>query len=260
MVAGEMRLLVNWRELRADARRAQGGEIPPKPPVLRFRNGLALNMVAASHAGWDLLFREIFLDRCYQPTPDFVPLAGWTVIDLGANMGFFTCQAATSAPGVRVMSVEPLTPYRTVLEKNVAENRLEQVKIFPGAICGDRDQIIPLTVWYNTAGELKTGTPPADAVKVEVIQAKGWTLAEVFEAGKVERCDLMKVDIEGAEYDLFEKIQPSLWAKISRVVMEVHVSAKRKAPQIVSILEQQGFSVSLRHPESDTPMLWAVRR
>src|SRR6185295_2245771 len=110
ILSGALRHLKNWRQIREMAARARAGESVAEPPVLQFRNGLRINMVPASHAGWDLLFREIFLDRCYQPTPDFIPQRGWVVIDLGANMGFFTCQAGFAAPGVRVMSVEPLPP------------------------------------------------------------------------------------------------------------------------------------------------------
>lgn len=260
LLAGEMRLLNNWRELREMARRARAGEVLSPPPTLRFRSGLRIHMVSASHAGWDLLFREIFLDRCYQPTSDFVPRSGWTVIDLGANMGFFTSQAASAAPGVRVVSVEPLPPYRQMLEKNIADNGFDLVKVVAGAICGDPGQTIPLTVWYNPAGELKTGQIQPDATRVETIQAKGYTLPEIFELGKIERCDLLKVDIEGAEYGLFEKITPALWSKIFRVVMEVHKDETHSGKEIVEILERNGFKVNLLHEATNTPMLWAVRK
>ena len=256
---GAVRQLKNWRQIRRQAQQARRGISVPENPVLEFRSGLRVNMVAASHAGWDLLFREIFLDRCYQPTPDFVPRRGWTVVDLGANMGFFTCQAAAAAPEIRVVSVEPLTPYREILLKNISENRFDRVTVVAGAICGEPGQTIPLTVWYNAAGELKTGQVPPDAARVETINAKGHTLPEVFALGNIGRCDLLKVDIEGAEYGLFEKITPALWLKISRVVMEVHKDETHSGREIVEILERNGFRVHLRHPDTATPLLWATR-
>lgn len=259
ILLGAIRYLKNWRLVRQMAKQARLGLPVQENPVLEFRSGLRINMVAASQAGWDLLFREIFLDRCYQPTPDFVPRRGWTVVDLGANMGFFTCQAASAAPDVRVVSVEPLSPYRLILEKNVSENQFNQVTIVAGAICGEPDQTIPLTVWYNAAGELKTGLVQPDAAKVETINAKGYTLPEVFALGGIERCDLLKVDIEGAEYGLFEKITPAWWSKIARVVMEVHKDETHSGKEIVEILERNGFKVHLRHQATNTPLLWATR-
>ena len=260
LLLGAMRQLKNWRQLRQTAQRARRGEAIAEPPVLQFRNGLRIHMVPASHAGWDFLFEEIFLDRCYQPTPDFIPRAGWTVVDLGANMGFFSCQAAGAAPGVRVVSVEPLPGYQAVLKRNLQDNAFSQATLVAGAICGEANQIIPLTVWYNAAGELKTGQIPPDAAKVETIQAQGHTLAEVFAAGQVDRCDLLKVDIEGAEYELFEKIPAALWQRIERVVMEVHQDKTHSAQQIVRSLEKNGFKVQMKNEGSDTPLLWAIKR
>jgi FkbM family methyltransferase len=259
LLLGAARQLKNWRQLREMAQRAKRGEAIAAPPVLEFRNGLRIQMVPASHACWDFLFEEIFLDHCYQPSPDFIPRRGWTVIDLGANMGFFTCQAAAAAPEVHVVSVEPMEPYQLALKKNVSTNQFSNVTVIEGAICGEADQIIPLTVWYTAAGELRTGTVQSDAVRVETVMAKGYTLAQVFELGKVERCDLLKVDIEGAEYGLFESVTPALWAKISRVVMEVHQDQARSAKQITRILEANQFTVHVANEACSTPLLWAAR-
>jgi len=256
---GESRLLTNWQELRDQAQRAKNGELLNAAPVLRFKSGLRINMVPASHADWHFLFEEIFVDRCYQPTEDFAPRTGWTVIDLGANMGFFTCQVASAAPSVRVVSVEPLRPYQEALKQNVKDNQFSGVTVVEGAICGEPDQKIQLTVWYTHAGELKTGAIPADAARVEHLTAKGYTLPQVFEIGKVQQCDLLKVDIEGAEYELFEKIPPEYWARISRVVMEVHRDDTRSEKQIMQILERNNFTTYLKNEDSITPLLWALK-
>jgi FkbM family methyltransferase len=251
--------LQNWRELRQLAKRARNGEAISGQPVLRFRSGLQITLVPGSYEGWDFLFREIFLDKCYQPTSDFISRKGWTVVDLGANVGFFTCRTAFADRGIRVVAVEPLPLYAAILRNNIDDNCLKNVLAIEGAICGDANQTVPITVWFTASGELKTGEISKTAARVETIHAKGWTLSEVFQAGKVERCDLLKVDIEGAEYDLFEKIPPELWQKIQRIVMEVHNSTTHSEKEIVQVLEQNSFKIHL-HPEGgSTSLLWAVR-
>jgi len=258
LLLGTTRHLRNGRELRRLAKRASQGEAMIGRPVLHFKNGLRITMVPGSHEGWDFLFREIFLDKCYQPTPDFIPRQGWTVVDLGANMGFFTCQTAFSNPDVRVVAVEPLPLYAEALKNNIKDNHLANARAIEGAICGNPGLTIPITVWFTAAGELKTGEVPRTAARTETINARGWTLPEVFSAGKVERCDLLKVDIEGAEYDLFEKIPAELWQKIQRIVMEVHNSTAHSETEIVQVLERNGFKVHLK-PEGVTSLLWAAR-
>jgi FkbM family methyltransferase len=261
LLAGEIRLLSNWRQLRHMARRAIAGETIPEPPVICFRSGLRINMVPASHAGWDFLFEEIFLSKCYQPTADFIPKPGWTVVDLGANMGFFSCQVSAAAPDVRIVAVEPLPLYQETFRKNIQDNKIANATLVAGAICGEVTQTVPLTVWYATSGELKTGEVPQDAARVETVTAKGYTLAEVFEIGNVVNCDLLKVDIEGAEFSLFEKIPASLWKRIARVVMEVHPDRENPASRIVQILEQNDFRTHLSAEASaGIGLLWAIRK
>ena len=258
LLLGTICHLRNWQQLRRQKTLVRQGEAITGRPVLRFRSGLRITMVPGSYEDWDFLFREIFLDKCYQPTPDFVPQKGWTVVDLGANMGFFTCQTAFANPDVRVVAVEPLPLYAETLRNNLQDNHLKNALAIEGAICGDPGLTIPITVWFTAAGELRTGDIPKTAARVETINARGYTLPEVFQLGNVERCDLLKVDIEGAEYDLFEKIPGELWKKIQRVVMEVHNSAAHSEQEIVRVLERNGFRVHLK-PEGVTSLLWAAR-
>src|ERR1035441_7517702 len=256
--SGAVYHLQNWRELRQGAKRESRGEILVQPPVLKFRNGLKIETGPGSYANHDFLFREIFLEKCYQPTPDFVPRRGWTVVDLGANLGFFTCQAASAAADVRVISVEPI--YTELLRKNIAANRLNGTLVVPGAVCGTPIENIPLIIWFTPSGQLMTGTGAINAAKVETINAPGFTLAKIFEMGRVERCDLLKVDIEGAEFELFEKTPDEIWNKIFRVVMEVHKDGGRSEQTLIRILEQKGFTVTLKDAATNNPMLWAVKK
>jgi hypothetical protein len=64
----------------------------------------------------------------------------------------------------------------------------------------------------------------------------------------------MKVDIEGAEYALFESISDSIWNKFQRVVMETHNVNGRTSDEIVVLLQRKGFDVSFQGD-----LLWAVR-
>lgn len=259
LLFGSVSRLQNWKHLRQMAKLARQGTPVTERPVLCFRNGLRISMVPGSYANWDFLFREIFLEECYQPTPDFIPRKGWTVVDLGANMGFFTCKTSFENADVRVVAVEPLSPYAGTLRDNIKDNRLINAQVIEGAICGEPNRIIPIPVWYTPDGELKTGEVQKTAAKVETLNAKGYTLSEVFQMGKVERCDLLKVDIEGAEYELFAKIPDEIWRKIHRIVMEVHNDHTHSEKEIVQVLAQNNFKVHLKPEGTSTSMLWAAR-
>lgn len=254
LLRGSMRLLVNWSELFLyGIVLRKWGVRTRQPAVLRFRSGLELEMVRGGYGGYTILFHDLFIRKDYQPTPEFVIRRDWTVLDIGANMGFFACPAAISAHEGRVIAVEPLTAYTDVLRGNIKRNNLTNVAVIQAAAAANSRDRIPLFTWHTKFGELKTGSPRKD-VKVSTEVAQGMSMSDIFERGKIERCHLMKVDIEGTEYALFESTPDYIWRKIDRVVMETHPMSGKNVADLGTILRAHGFQVFERRD-----LLWATR-
>ena len=254
LILSSIAQLKNWRELLQGTLAEIRGAAILDTPILKFRRGLQIEMPAGGYAGFYVLFAEIFIYRCYRPAPQFSIGSGWTVVDIGANVGFFTCQAATAGRGVRVVAVEPVSAYIEVLRRNVERNALRNVDVLPVAVSRESGCEVGICVWYTPSGEAKTHYPiPSDARR-ETETVKGMTLADIFHAGRVERCDLLKIDIEGAEYELFDGIRPEDWARIERVVMETHEVAGRAQSELVKVLKAQGFESRVLGN-----LLWATR-
>ena len=247
-------LLKNWRQLNQEVNREQSGDLIMSTVPLRFRNGLELAMVSGGYAGYRLLFPEIYLEKCYQPNPDFVPRKDWTVVDLGANMGFYTLQAAYADNSARVIAVEPIPAYVCILKENISRNSMNhRVQVIEAAVTSRGQSQVPMTIWFSASGEPMVWTVvPQDAKRVQTIHVPGITLAEVFERGRIDRCDLLKVDIEGAEYDIFEAVSERLWKRIHRIVMETHQTKNRNKNELVKLLGNAGFQV-----RTNENMLWA---
>jgi hypothetical protein len=68
------------------------------------------------------------------------------------------------------------------------------------------------------------------------------TLSQVIAENRVERIDLLKVDVEKAELDVLRGIEAADWPKIRQVVVEVHDLADHLR-SITDLLERQGFQV-----------------
>jgi FkbM family methyltransferase len=216
---------------------------------------LELGMVVGGYAAYRIQFPEIYWDKCYQPTPAFVPDKGWTVIDLGANMGFFTLQATLRDKGIHVVAVEPIPAYVSVLKENIARNHLTNVQVIQAAVAERSGTQVPITIWYPASGEpMVQDVIPDDANRIETIQVAGLTIAEIFSRGNVTRCDLLKIDMEGAEYDVLNTLPDTIWSRILRVVMEIHNKPGRHSDELVKLLENKGFQV-----QTKSKLAWAVR-
>jgi FkbM family methyltransferase len=129
----------------------------------------------------------------------------------------------------------------------------QRVEVLEAAVAGQTGSRIPITIWYTASGEpMVQGAAPPEAKHIEKINAPGITLVEIFERARIDRCDLLKIDVEGAEYGVFEGTPPSLWKRIHRVVMETHAAEGRNENELVRLLQNAGFQVRTK-----STLLWA---
>jgi FkbM family methyltransferase len=120
---------------------------------------------------------------------------GWTVIDVGSNLGYYALLASRLVgPRGRVFAFEP-TPstYRAFL-KNIALNDSHNIRPYQTALCDWCGQISVLEDvqddYNRIAARGETGGHQVPCI----------TLDAFVEEQRVERVDLIKVDIEGAEH------------------------------------------------------------
>lgn len=121
---------------------------------------------------------------------------GMTMVDVGANVGYFTALAASvvGESGCAI-AVEPSTRAFEHLQYLVTRNRLPQVRIFHGGLsdkkgcaplyCGDQRNFTPTMVAHG-------GLDPLEFVAVRTLDDLAAELA-------IDRIDLLKIDVEGHE-------------------------------------------------------------
>jgi FkbM family methyltransferase len=122
---------------------------------------------------------------------------GMTFVDLGANEGYFTVQGAHLVGQTgRVVAVEPQNRLVPVIERNLELNDLSNVTVIKAAIS-------------DSEGSARLYVPPEPACAglsrstrywVPTQQTETMTLASLFGKCGIAHADVMKVDIEGAEY------------------------------------------------------------
>jgi FkbM family methyltransferase len=153
---------------------------------------------------WDVIGRHIFKFGQYDPF-----LSNWLIgqyretggnfIDIGANLGYYTCLLGELAgPAGLVLSVEPEPNNLKLLNANIAINSLtEKIKVFPVAL-GAKIGTATLNLYKSSNRGRHSIVSKGTAGTVEVSVRKLDDLANsIFHSG--QRIDFLKMDVEGYE-------------------------------------------------------------
>jgi FkbM family methyltransferase len=225
-----LRAFRNWNEVWAAYRAGL------RVPTLKFRNGLELH-----HGEGDdpiFLFREIFLGQFYTSRGFYVPKAGDVVLDLGANIGAFALFLESRARGIRVHCFEPAGRTRATLQRNVEANGLgELVKVYAYAV-SDHHGVAAL---QQTGASITRSFFREEFAGAETEPVECVGLAEAIELCGAARVDLLKVDVEGAEIEVVEGMEPSGWGRIDRVVVEYHRCRPGSRDRVTRALRDRGY-------------------
>jgi FkbM family methyltransferase len=182
------------------------------------------------------VFHEIYDSLQYDRHVDFIPQSGWTVFDVGANIGVFTVLQATQ--GARVYSFEPNPESYSRLSRNVAANKLGGcVRLFPTALGDERGMgRLHVVGGGTTAGVVTRVKAGASASGVAVPIA---TLDEVVSTLPELSIDLLKMDAEGSEVAILRGGERTL-DHVQRIVVEYH--SRDLLRQVKKILARKGFT------------------
>lgn len=154
-----------------------------------------------------------------------------TIVDLGANIGMASVFFALRYPDAVIHAFEPIPENFAVLRRNVEANRFASIRTFPYGWL-DRSERLGLSTYqagdfWSFSVAVKRGETAREAEcrrACEVWDEMGW--------GEV---DLMKIDIEGSEFRVFEDLRPRI-GSIRAIVGELHGDAGDPG-QIIRMLE-----------------------
>jgi FkbM family methyltransferase len=158
-----------------------------------------------------------------------------------------------------VLAVEPVPANHALLAENVQLNNLQTlVKVFRMAIWSSSCERSLNVADDSTGGSgFYYGKETAPAIPVRCIQ-----LGELMDAEGVTTCDLLKLDCEGAEFEILNSLSQATWRRIDAIVMEYHLFAGYSLEQLWDCLTRQGFLVAvkpLEHVEGILGYVLAVR-
>lgn len=199
-------------------------------------DGLLMELDSRNWIDWNLLFRGEYEPQLTRLLSRLAPPGG-VAVDIGANIGTHTLTLA-QAVGQKgsVLAFEPNPPVRAVLGRNVALNKLNNVRVF-GCALGEKPGMLPLRVpkadsaEYSNMGlaSLVALETPHDLVDVPVC-----TLDEVFGESGLNRLDVVKIDVQGYECQVLAGMSGILERNRPAVIFEYELWAWGKAGSSLS--------------------------
>ncbi len=202
-----------------------------------FERDASLPFVEVGVAGRSHSFRDVpgsqsllgFVREFYDDTYGLADLElgdGDVFVDVGANVGVVSIPVANRFPDARVIAFEPAPKTFEILQRNLHDNGIENVTAINKAINADgRD--LELMVMHGDSGASNAFGSEAVVSRFqsenlgELVSVEATTLDEVFEEHGIARCAMIKLDCEGAEYEILRTT--GMLERIDRIAMELHI-------------------------------------
>lgn len=229
----------NWYSVIESRRRAR------RLSSIVLRSGLNLSVKAKDCQP----FFEIFAEKRYDH-PDFLIPRDGVIVDVGANIGFYSVYAATRlVPEGRVFAFEPIPACAEVIETNCRRNGIDNVTVFQLGV-GKQDGVVPFHIAERSGDSSLFAVLSSQQIESAVVLSPRRLFA------MFSRIDLIKVDCEGAEFILLWEADKREWEKVAAVSMEYHLGLNTGYPDgnptvVADRLVELGFRVLSHQPTKD---------
>jgi len=218
------------------------------------------------------VFNEIFKLKEYRSADDTVKAAKYPVVDVGAHAGFFSMYCRAINKKIKIFAVEPEPGNLKLLKQHLDENKISGVKVVAGALAGQTGDgelflsedshnhfVIPTEVEGSLFPSLRDSSAPSSSARndKETIRIKTFTFSDFCKKNKITKISLLKMDIEGGEYELFDGMSEADFAMVNYVILEYHRGSEHK--EIAEKLRANGFGVQVFPSHFDKTMgfVWA---
>ncbi len=179
-------------------------------------------------------YKELFVQEIYRFTAKHnSPL----ILDCGANIGLSSIYFKTIYPNAILHAYEPDSKLFDVLKQNIESNKFSNVHLHQAAIW-----IADTELSFDNKG---SEASHIDLSGTSANMVKALSLANLL--SQFEHIDLLKMDIEGAEYEVVQSCVAHLH-KIENFFLEYHgkVNETHKLVTLLDIVKTAGFNVYIK--------------
>lgn len=219
---------------------------------LHLKNGLKIKLRTKST---DLqAFANVWIINEYK-IKGFEILDNDIIIDIGGHIGLFALYASVMSPKGKIISVEPHPQNFLLLKENITENNLNNIVLVNKAISDSNKNIeLFIDTFDDSAHSIYDNGRNS-------IQIKGITLEEIMNNNQISKCDMLKIDCEGAEFKIIESLSDSDLLKIDKLCLEYHLNENDIASlgSLKKRLKKMNYYVNIKPTNNFLGMLYAKK-
>lgn len=166
-----------------------------------------------------------------------------TIVDVGSHRGYFSIFASRhTAKNSRIWAVEPDADNLFFLRKNLQQNQTNNVEVVAAAL-HTGNEIVKLYRSQSVNHSIVLGN--RDTGIQSCVEVEGITLRQLMMLYGIEKVNFLKLDCEGAEYEILFQMDKETLGRIHVVSMEFH-DLKRveyTADRLETFFTDNGFDV-----------------
>jgi len=216
-----------------------GRRIRHQPAELMFRVDTDLSIVCPNLPGARVPVYEVFAEDAYRLEWFTSDLDDPRVVDIGGHIGCFALAFARLHPGARVEAFEASPSTAAYTRRNMAINGFDnRVTVHQTAVSSSSGT---LRFADNAGGSGLNGLTAPEGTPTIEVPAVTFVEALAKADGPV---DVVKIDTEGAEYDIVLGSDPSDWSDVQRVVMEYHPVDGHSWDELKTFFSKAGLEVA----------------
>jgi FkbM family methyltransferase len=179
--------------------------------------------------------------------PGFRLSAAPVLVDIGAHIGGWTIYMSRRFPDARVVAFEPVGATFALLEENIRRNQLTGVTAFNVALAPRAGS---LKLWFDSERSAYSAANPRLMHRHGAyLPVRALTLSDCLQRAGVTHIDVLKCDIEGAEFSLLPSLAPKLLKTVANVALEYHLfDRNHRLATLIDFFDRHGFELLERTP------------
>jgi FkbM family methyltransferase len=188
------------------------------------------------------VFEQIVLNEEYKTVVDEIRkrnIKVESILDLGANIGLSSIYLTSYFRNARILAIEPSKTTFERLELNIKQNKLDNVKLINKGVWS-RNAFLKADTNFRDGEDWSFRLVETSVNEEAILEAVG--LDDLMKDEQMTQIDLLKIDIEGGEVELFKSNHLPWLQKTKIIALEIHDEFECRI-EIERKLVEHGFDI-----------------